>query len=640
MFFYYEVEEHVKKRFLYLFIMVGCIFLISVHHEEAQKDFNDYFNQLNEEYSGNTDEILAHIDEKLQSSQLNSLDRGINLLAREHYLYLKGSPELLDYIEETESYLTQHNQDKELMHFYSLLSSRYSGLEQYDNAYIYIYRGEQVAKKNYDIEKNQETLSTLIAIKYLKSVIALDIGMIEEADNAFLEAEELRNELINHEHVDIYNNILLYHQSKNNYELVEEYAKKMLQIIEEQDPELYYYKTFWIGGHLTLAKNYLYQEDIASCLETIEDIVGEEALFDSSKSRSKLYSLYGEILLYHNEPQEALNYFVMAYEEIKESSLVLKKVKLVYSIINTLKQLNAEKQLIDWYEIERQLMRELFDIKESQYLLNQIIDTDLQNAKYNIEVLKLQRKNLIYFSILLGGFLGLSLFIVITEQRRKKLLQMNMTVLEHNLQIKHQYYEDIKLHQDNLQRVKHDLKNHMSIIHQLMKDKDYEDAQLYIQSIEEKIEFPLTDVITQNKIIDAILINKLRICREKGIKVQYDIQIPRQLVIEDFDLCVLYGNLLDNAIEACEQMSETDIKYIHLKSFLKNDYLYLNIKNSFSSKLKIKGNRLLTLKTDKLNHGFGIRNVQQCVKKYQGHLKITHENQEFNVSLLLNTRNN
>ena len=111
----------------------------------------------------------------------------------------------------------------------------------------------------------------------------------------------------------------------------------------------------------------------------------------------------------------------------------------------------------------------------------------------------------------------------------------------------------------------------------------------------------------------------------------------RRLLIErDFDLCIIFGNLLDNAIEACSKMNNIP-KEIFIKVRMQHDIIYIYVKNtSYKYPKKIDG-KFITSKKNKEYHGIGIESVRKSVEKYNGHLDFDYDNNMFRTTIIINT---
>lgn len=633
-----------KKKLLYIVsillaitIIISIVIVTKYKYESKNISYEDYIIELNENYGEDKNKILNKLNEEISNNKNSKKYIGVNLIAKEHYFYIwKQHDDVIKNFLETEKYLIKYNMEHELLHLYELVSSSYIHDELYNEAYIYINKEESITKRLYEEDRSEEMLSNLTAIKYLKAIIGVDIGLDKQADVIFNEAEELRKECET-ERVDIYSNILLYYYDKNEYDLVEEYAFKTIDLINEKDPEYKLYEGQYIRAKRILAENYIYMGDIDKAVEITKELTANKKSFEGKSRGYAMYFLYGKIYKYYGDSQGCINNLKIAYDEIKDTELKIKKIKIAEQIIQELKLTENKKELLYWYEIENELITNMQSFLDTQYLLSQLIDTDLQNANYNIEILQLQRSRLAYIiiTLLLGTII--IIIIAVVEKKHKKLLKDNIIILEKNDIIKQQYYENIKENQENIRKIKHDIKNHIILINKLLEEREFEETKRYIKGIEKRVDNNNLMVNTNNKVVDAIVFNKLEICKLEEIDLELDIKIPKELQIDEFDICVIYGNLLDNAIEACRKINGEEIKkYIKLKSLVKGDYLFINIKNSKIEEISIRDGNYITNKNDKLNHGIGIRSVNSSIKKYDGEIKIDYTEYEFNVSVIIN----
>ncbi len=173
----------------------------------------------------------------------------------------------------------------------------------------------------------------------------------------------------------------------------------------------------------------------------------------------------------------------------------------------------------------------------------------------------------------------------------------------------------------------------------LLNYKQYEQLEKDIVQLAE-IE-PIKDIkisVTGNSVIDAFVNYKYGIARKNKINFNLNIDIPSSLPFADGDLCVILGNLLDNALEA-NFRSKVDNPYINLNIKYDRNNIIIIVENSFDGKLK-RNNRgeKITLKEDKKNHGIGIKSIKNIVKKYNGYYNVTLDSKVYCVSILLYSR--
>lgn len=134
-----------------------------------------------------------------------------------------------------------------------------------------------------------------------------------------------------------------------------------------------------------------------------------------------------------------------------------------------------------------------------------------------------------------------------------------------------------------------------------------------------------------NSVVNAILTIKSQSAREKDIAMESECSIPEEIGIEMIDLCSLFTNLIDNAIEACEKVAEKEKRSLSVRAGLRGGYLTVKVENTYAqAPVKEKG-RILTSKQDKDNHGYGLKLVEDIAKKYNGNVEITTKEEVFRV---------
>lgn len=137
---------------------------------------------------------------------------------------------------------------------------------------------------------------------------------------------------------------------------------------------------------------------------------------------------------------------------------------------------------------------------------------------------------------------------------------------------------------------------------------------------------------TGNGIADALLTDKLRRAAADNTVVNFSGAIPQNALLPT-DLCVLLGNTLDNAIEACQKLPQDSVKAITVKCNCSSGFLFLSICNPIANEVTIMDNRIATTKKDTLLHGFGIQSMHNVAKKYDGSVKLNADNGFFTVNI-------
>lgn len=228
------------------------------------------------------------------------------------------------------------------------------------------------------------------------------------------------------------------------------------------------------------------------------------------------------------------------------------------------------------------------------------------------------------------------LFSLIVSLLYKNVLELARNRNELNASMKQQTENYRKLNDLNeeLRSFRHDIKNHMLAISALLKQEKTDQAKQYVRSISEKLTATAKIVNTENYIFDALLAEKIEKAREMDIHVESEVLIGKQLSIRNEDWISLFGNILDNAVEACEKVKDM-VPGISIYIQYTGNILHSRISNSSPDKPVMAGKRILTSKSDVQNHGLGLNRIQSIVKKYDGVLEVKWEDGIYTISFLL-----
>ncbi len=186
--------------------------------------------------------------------------------------------------------------------------------------------------------------------------------------------------------------------------------------------------------------------------------------------------------------------------------------------------------------------------------------------------------------------------------------------------------------QNRVRALRHDMKNHILALQVLVQRKEAEETNRYLDSMKDFMTNPEEYVKTGNDTVDSLLNYKIQKANEVLNVVETKISIPEQLRLRSFDLNVLLGNLLDNAIDASMQTEDKKLK-ITLK--LDKGILFLHIYNSCRGIGDGRSGFTETTKEDKLNHGIGLKNVRRIVEKYHGDIEFLYENDSVETDVMM-----
>lgn len=211
------------------------------------------------------------------------------------------------------------------------------------------------------------------------------------------------------------------------------------------------------------------------------------------------------------------------------------------------------------------------------------------------------------------------------KMERALLLQQNNAYLK-QLDIINQSQENIKI-------IRHDIKNHVLSLQSLIENDDNDGASEYLRTLANNTNYSDEYSKSGNSEIDSILNYKINKANIFGIKTDISLKVPEKLNIGPFDLSVVLGNLLDNAIEAATKSKKE--KQIKITMELDRNVLYINISNTFDGNLNYINGKLTTTHTDKENHGLGLNSVRKSIERYNGTMNIHHNDNLFYVDVLI-----
>lgn len=207
------------------------------------------------------------------------------------------------------------------------------------------------------------------------------------------------------------------------------------------------------------------------------------------------------------------------------------------------------------------------------------------------------------------------------------------------------YEKQLRLNIENdkiVRSIRHDMINHLAGIYNYLKTGSVDKAKEYIEVLEEKLSETRNYVNSGVIGIDSILNYKISEALRQGVDVMTDISIPEELNFKEFDLNIIIGNLMDNAIEAAEKINENVREPIRVNIKCMSGCLVIKIDNQcIEADLNIKDGTYISTKTDKLSlHGYGLKNVNNVVNQNDGIIETKSENDRFFVQVTMPVQEN
>lgn len=201
--------------------------------------------------------------------------------------------------------------------------------------------------------------------------------------------------------------------------------------------------------------------------------------------------------------------------------------------------------------------------------------------------------------------------------------------------------EQYKAAEEETKRVRHDMKNNLSCIAMLLQNEKTQEATEYVENLLEDIKALSPKVITGDEMLNCIISAKLDWIQKEGIQFEIDGVLDRGLDWKPIDICKVFANAIDNAIEACMKVEETQNRKINVNLKRTKQFYSIEITNTVADEklcepiLNLNKESHYTTKTEKKYHGLGISSMKNTVEKYGGMMKMTCENGRFSLHIVV-----
>jgi len=199
----------------------------------------------------------------------------------------------------------------------------------------------------------------------------------------------------------------------------------------------------------------------------------------------------------------------------------------------------------------------------------------------------------------------------------------------------HKQYEQYHVSQESIDIINqkyHDLKNQIIAIRA---EKDDDTREKYLEDLENSIRYYEAQYKTGNEVLDTILTSKLITCLENNINVTCIADGKLLDFIPTMDLCSIFGNALDNAIESVLKIEDKEKRLIKIAIYAQNELLLIRIENFYLNPLQIHYGNFLTTKKDTRYHGYGLKSIRSIVERYGGSVSIKTDNNWFRLVILI-----
>lgn len=209
------------------------------------------------------------------------------------------------------------------------------------------------------------------------------------------------------------------------------------------------------------------------------------------------------------------------------------------------------------------------------------------------------------------------------KERDEQLLQVKVKALEEK------YQEMLKS-----RKIVHDMKNHLLALKKYTQEQDWKGLEEYLNELSRDMLDYNYQIWTGNHMLDMILNQKEKEAEKQKTQMQISTEVFTTLPFSDREIISLFGNLLDNALEACEQIKEGE-RWIHIKMKKKNQLLYIEIVNAAKNTGIQTDENFVSKKKDGVLHGYGMKNIRDIVEQYNGMFQCKSQEDRFEVVITI-----
>lgn len=215
---------------------------------------------------------------------------------------------------------------------------------------------------------------------------------------------------------------------------------------------------------------------------------------------------------------------------------------------------------------------------------------------------------------------------------RNNIMRGELEAVQNTLQVQYQQYKQSRESIELINMKYHDLK------HQIGYLRDEQDANKrndFLDRLENDIKSFELQNKTGNAVLDTILTGKSLYCYKHGITMTCVVDGKLLDFMETMDICSIFGNALDNAIESAIRIKDKEKRLIHVTVSQLNDFVMIRIENYYEDELKTDGKNYVTTKRDKRYHGWGIKSIKYTADRYDGAVYINTDNNWFDIKIAI-----
>ncbi len=205
-----------------------------------------------------------------------------------------------------------------------------------------------------------------------------------------------------------------------------------------------------------------------------------------------------------------------------------------------------------------------------------------------------------------------------------------LTMARAQIEMQREYFDALSGQVNEVRAIRHDIRHFIGALQRLAGEGRLEELNRFINEYEQSADTDPLPVFCDNVVANSILGYYAIKARNAAIPYHCTCSIPKRLSISDSDLCVVLGNALENAIEACEKLDQAEARFILAEARIMNGQLLVRIENSYDGRVNVGADGYLSTKNEEF-HGMGIRNMKKIVEAYGGFVKTEHDGAVFTL---------
>lgn len=220
---------------------------------------------------------------------------------------------------------------------------------------------------------------------------------------------------------------------------------------------------------------------------------------------------------------------------------------------------------------------------------------------------------------------------IIIRHYIKAFVHINISTFQNTLIEKH--FIEVESTYKKMRGWRHDYHNHIGVMIAHLKLGELDKLEDYLTLLYDDLTKVDAVIKSGNIMVDAILNAKLSVIKENNVKVNIKTYVPKDMNINEVDLCIIIGNLMDNAFEAVMKFDDPEKRFIHIYIDLMQKGLYIYVMNSTNEKIKMSGKRYLSTKGE--GRGLGLIRIDDTVNHYNGYINRKYEEGAFATEIVL-----